>query len=78
MLFLDRYATWLGTGTGTVSLQLVKTEYKELEGVYRIGWAGLTQRVWHETHRLEVGYLLSLWWQIYRTLLLVQRYKHRR
>jgi hypothetical protein len=29
----------------SISIQLVKTEYKELEGVYRIGWAGLTQRV---------------------------------
>jgi hypothetical protein len=36
----------------SISTQLVETECKELEGVYRIGWAGLTQRVWNGTHRL--------------------------
>jgi hypothetical protein len=29
-----------------ISLQLVEREYKESGGVYRIGWANLTQRAW--------------------------------
>jgi hypothetical protein len=32
-----------------ISLQLVEREYKELGGVYTIGWAGLTQRAWQGT-----------------------------
>jgi hypothetical protein len=36
----------------SILIQLVKTEYKELKGICRIGRAGLTQRVWHGTHTL--------------------------